>query len=752
MKTVIDTATQKYMPMNDVAIQQRSMTLMFTDIVGYSRLMGRDQTQTIAMLEDYRRILIEQIEKQTGTVIEFIGDAVFARFDTPLAAVNAAISIQKELFTFNHFRDKSLPRLQTRIGLHSGEVATKGKAVFGDDVNIAARLESIAVADGICVSKAVYDEVKEELKEPVLKLGVQPLKNIESKIKVYLVRPLGITFKTRLHFATRKLNQKLGAYRYPIVACTLTLMVAAIYFVPRWLVPGYDANYVEIADFKSLNKDDGTPDYFSSGISDGIRSQLANIRELYIIDEKQKMDAPLRIEGSVFRVDNNIRIEYRVFRKKNNVQIAGGKLDSKIKDVLILQDRTVGEIASKLAEEFGYKKLRHATGRLTVDLSAYDYYLKGNFSLSKQSTHGNIDAAIQMYNAALVHDRAFGNAYSGLCEAYRRKYLLTYDTEWTVKAGLMCSEALKIDPNDVKSLELMALIYSDKGNMDDALQTMQKARRLAPDSASIINAMATIYLKSNSPDKAEALHMSAIKNYPKNWQVFNDYAFYLMGRARYDDAIKNYKKVLKLSPNNLTAIQNIGVAYFYKGDLKKSAKYLEKSAEIEPYADTFYNIGTLYFYMGALGKAKYFYGEAWRLGKENPQYILGLGQSLYFTNEKVQAESMFRRAIELGQSELKKAPGNLSMYYALAISYAYLREFDHAWKMIEYANDNGPENIDLLYSKLVVSVIEKDQEKIIKNANLLLEKGFGEALLLSDPNFSILKEDYYFDRIDFDKK
>src|ERR1041384_3792586 len=147
--------------------EHREQTLMFSDIVGYSRLMGRDEALTIEMLGDYRKILLAHIAENDGIFIEFAGDAIFSRFDSALSAVKAAVAIQKHLQLFNQGRDKELPRLQTRIGIHKGLVLLRENAVLGDDVNIAARLEPLAVPDGICISKAIYDDIKIDVREPI---------------------------------------------------------------------------------------------------------------------------------------------------------------------------------------------------------------------------------------------------------------------------------------------------------------------------------------------------------------------------------------------------------------------------------------------------------------------------------------------------------------------------------------------------------------------------------------------------------
>jgi adenylate cyclase len=419
-------------------IQHCEQTLMFTDIVGYSRLMGRDEAMAVEMLGDYRKILLSHIEAQAGQLVEFVGDAIFARFDSAASATAAAIAIQQHLLAFNEARDKKLPRLQTRIGLHKGEVMLRDGAVFGDSVNIAARLEPLAVADGICISQTVYDEIRITLSSPAKRLGLQTLKNIEQKVRVFLIKPSGIGWRDHLHYFLRGLNKNIVTYRYPLTACLFAFIAAGIYFIPRWLVPGYTANYVEIADFQNLMNEKGDADYFSAGITEAVRSQLADMRDVYIVDAKEGIHAPIRLEGSVQKLDDNLRISYRLFRRKDNVQIAGGKLDGKYQDIFILQDRLVGEIARYLADEFELQNFRPAPLRLTGDVTAYDYYLRGLDLLDRPPSHENFDKSIQFFNTALIHDVNFSLAKSGICEAFWRKYQLTNEASWLVQAENYC--------------------------------------------------------------------------------------------------------------------------------------------------------------------------------------------------------------------------------------------------------------------------------------------------------------------------
>src|SRR5690606_37672956 len=132
--------------------------------------------------------------------------------------------------------------------------------------------------------------------------------------------------------------------------------------------------------------------------------------------------------------------------------------------------------------------------------------------MSKQASHKTYEDAIQMFNAALVHDNEFVGAFTGLCEAYRGKFQITSDVHWISKASLMCGEALKINSEEPKALERKGLLLADKGDIEGAISVIESARKIDPRSSSIVNALASVYLKNDDPEKAEVLHKAAVDN------------------------------------------------------------------------------------------------------------------------------------------------------------------------------------------------------------------------------------------------
>jgi adenylate cyclase len=730
----------------ELVTEHRELALMFSDIVGYSRLMGRDEALTIEMLGDYRKILLAHIEEHSGVFIEFAGDAIFARFDTSCAAVNAAIAIQKHLQLFNQGRDKELPRLQTRIGIHKGEVVLRDSAVLGDDVNIAARLEPLAVADGICVSKTVYDDIRLELREPVKPLGVQALKNIEQKIRVYLIKPTGLGWRDHMHYFWQACTKKIFAYRYPLTAMLISVIVAGFYFIPRWLVPGYTANYVEIANFQNLMNANGESDYFSAGITEAVRSQLADTRDVYIVESEKGIHAPVKLEGSVQKIGDNLRIVYRLFKREGNVQIAGGKLDGAYQDIFILQDRLVGEIAKYLAKEFKLKNFRPAPLKLTSDITAYDYYLQGMEFLNKPRSQENFDSAIQLFSQALVHDSQFLLADSGLCETYRLKNELVKSVSLIEKAERYCLKALAQDASLTKTYASIGALYRDTGRYEDAIKYLQQAKEKDPDDVSVSVALARTYDLMQNEASAEVIYKDAIIRAPRNWLAYQNYAYFLIRKGRHDEAIKNYDKVLNLTPENASALNNIGTAYLYKGEFKKAAQSFERATKNEPRGGLFLNAGTMYYFSGNFEKAVKMYQQALHLEPDNVEFLSSIADAYAFLEGKSAiADEYFRNAQLHAEKGIKSNPASVVEYQVVAMANIHFEKINQAKETIDKADKIDPGSVMSHYVRLRISVKEGDEAATRTYVGKLLAGGYSEKLILADPYFAVLKETRFQD-------
>ncbi|MFL0800183.1 MAG: tetratricopeptide repeat protein [Agarilytica sp.] len=729
-------------------MERRHLTLMFTDIVGYSRLMGQNEHQTIGLVDEYRRILLSRIQEFNGSVIEFIGDAVFASFDLPLDAVNAGMAIQNDLQQFNEHAKGDMPPLRTRIGIHTGEVTLKDGAPFGDDVNIAARLEPLAVADGICISEPVYQAIKADLHAPIKALGVRPLKNIDSKHRAYLIRPKGITYSTHLHYAVRTFQQKIDAYRYPLAIALVCLIAAGFYLVPRWLVPGYTANYVEIADFKNLMSEGGEADYFSAGITEALRSQLADMEDVYILDPSKGVRGPVRLEGSVQRLGDSLRIAYRLFRRKDNVQIAGGKLDGAYGDIFILQDRVVAEVGRYLADEFQLKFFRPAALSLTSDVTAYDYYLKGMEYLRMPETQENFDQAIKLFSTSLVHDNSFAEANAGICRAYHGRFKATRKSEFIEKAEEYCNRALLENDTVAQTYISLSLVFGATGRYSDAVKVLERAARLDSYDGDIGIFLARAYEEMGERVLAEKLFLSIIEAHPKNWRAYYDYSFFLIVDGRFQDAIDMAGESLKIIPENEPALGNLGVAYLYLGEFRKSAQAFEASVKVAPSSIGFSNAGTGYYYAEEYRESVNFFEKAIKLSPEDYRLRINFADALrYLSDREEEVREICLQALDLIRSEVVLNGVSTEVYQYRALAYLHLGEFEDAVESIEEALVLQPNGIDVLLTAVRVWTIMGDYDRALGVLKTIISNNYPINLLIAEPDLAPLRENHKYIKI-----
>ncbi|MCG6872752.1 MAG: adenylate/guanylate cyclase domain-containing protein, partial [Gammaproteobacteria bacterium] len=306
----------------------RLAAILFADIVGYSRLMGEDQADTLVLLARFREIVEDHIAREDGRVVEHIGDQVFASFDSAQAAVKAGLGLQNALAEFNaaeagRAEDR---RLQSRVGIHLGEVVEKDGDLFGDGVNVAARLESMAPPDWLCISGVVRDQLTDTSGITLIPLGRQPLKNIRHKVNVFLAAPAGLsaTARWRAHYQYRfgrRWGRPLGmALGGGALASALVAGILVLRSQPA------EAHYLAVSDFRNLAEEGDRGDYFSVGVTEAIRAQLASIPTLYLVDRKQDIGARLRLEGSVQRSAEQVRIVFRL-TSKDGETVGGGTVD-----------------------------------------------------------------------------------------------------------------------------------------------------------------------------------------------------------------------------------------------------------------------------------------------------------------------------------------------------------------------------------------------------------------------------------------
>jgi len=446
---------------------------MFSDVVGYTAIMGRDEQQALRALEDHRELLRLLLPKFNGRMVGEIGDGTLTAFHSAIDAVNCAREVQASLH-------QDQPDLKVRIGIHLGGVVFSNNTVLGDGVNVASRIHALAPPGGICVSAGVHDEIRNKPGTRFTDLGERRLKNVSRPIHVYQVVAGDLVAQPVTSSSGRGRRTALNAS-----AGVVILAVLAVVFVrSRSSAPTPAAGQASqprvIRSIAVLPLDnysgDPNQEYFADGMTDELTTDLATISALRVISRGSVMqykgahrpptpeiakalNVDAVVEGSVMRVGNNVRITAQLIDAPDDKHLWAKSYERDSKDVLAMQD----EIAQPIAKEINVDLTPDEQARLSsapiVNPEAHDAYLKGRYFISRPSDE-NVKTAIAQFEDAAKLDPGFALVYSGLSDAYvwagLNEGFLT-STEAMAKARETALKAVQLDDKSAEAHTSLAV-------------------------------------------------------------------------------------------------------------------------------------------------------------------------------------------------------------------------------------------------------------------------------------------------------
>jgi TolB-like protein len=446
-------------------VERRLTAILATDVAGYSRLTGLDEEGTHAQLQDHLRSLVDpKIAEHRGRIVKYTGDGLLAEFSSVVDAARCAVDVQRGMTE----RNADVPqekRIEFRIGINVGDVMIERGDIFGDGVNVAARLEGIADPGGICLSEAAYWQVRGKLELIFDGMGEQKLKNISEPVRVYRVRPTGAAATTR----------------------------------PSLPLP--DKPSIAVLPFQNMSGDP-EQDYFADGMVEEIITALSRFRQLFVIarnssftykdravDVKQvarELGVRYVLEGSVRKAGNRVRITAQLIEAETGAHLWADRFDGSLEDVFELQDQVASSVAGVIWPALQAAEIRRSAGRPTTDLTAYDLYLRA-LALAYSWERNGIVRSLGLLEQAIEHDPRYGTA---LAQAAARQYDLhvngwTEDPQATRRKGIdLARRALQVagDDPDVLSSAGFTLGYFGE-EIDVAIALLDRSLGLNPSSA-----------------------------------------------------------------------------------------------------------------------------------------------------------------------------------------------------------------------------------------------------------------------------
>jgi adenylate cyclase len=573
--------------MTDQNVTRKLTAIFYADVAGYSRLTGEDEAGTHRLLSAYLDTITSSIETYNGTVLHFAGDAILAEFATVSDAVICAVNTQDDLAA----RNRDLPddrKVQFRIGVNLGDVIVDRGEIYGNGVNVAARLESLAEPGGICVSAAVRDAVGTNLPLDYEDKGEQAVKNITEPVRVYAVRrkpdavmPPPSAGKTETPGTPKQ------RWLIPAVAACVALVVGVAILATNWgLIDGFgpkteqttateaepvsaacavseDKPTIAVLPFTNLS-DDPKQGYLSDGISEDIITRLARRpdmvvsartssfafkdKSLTVPEIARELGVGYVLEGSVQKAGDRIRITAQLIEAETGNHLWADRYDRDVKDLFAMQDEIAHRVSVELAVELTAGERARINFKSTKSYLAYDYFLRGMEAYARWTKKRN-ERARKLFEKAIELDPNYARAIAMLGWIYiarRHSQNWGYDPKKSMeRAEELANKALHINENSSTAYALLGWIDMFKGDYDQAINNGKRAVALEPNDLLQYNRLALTLRHAGRLNESDDVVVQAkcLSPYPPI-QLLSTEALnhYLSGR--YEEAIATSRQIL----------------------------------------------------------------------------------------------------------------------------------------------------------------------------------------------------------------
>jgi TolB-like protein/class 3 adenylate cyclase/Tfp pilus assembly protein PilF len=549
--------------------ERRLVAIFAADVEGYSRLMGADEVGTLRNLTQKRAILDGLIASYRGRIANTAGDSVLAEFSSAVDAVQCAVEAQAALAEANAGQ---LPdrHINFRIGVHVGDVMVKGGDLFGDGVNIAARLQTLASAGGVCVSGAAHDQVRKILPFVFTDLGAKQVKNIQEPVRAFAV-------------SAKSASAVAGSSN------TSTPLALP------------DKPSIAVLPFQNMSGDP-EQEYFADGIVEDIITALARMPWLFVIarnssftykgravDLKQVgRDLGVRyvLEGSVRSAGKRVRVTGQLIDAVTGAHLWADRFDGDLKDVFDLQDQITSSVVGALTPKLELAEIEYARRKPTESLNAYDCYMRGLASFHRGSRQSMTDA-LQFFDRAIELDPGFASAYgmAAWCFIIRNNNGWLPDTE-VERMTSRARQAARIGKDDPIALSVSGVVLAQvKGDLTGGAALLDRALILGPNLAAVwhLSGWVRLYLgqaKMAIEHMERALRLNPLD--PLHYAAQNGLAAAYFLDGQYDAAASCADRALHEQPNYSAAIRMAAASYALAGQVPKAQSYMAPMLKIDP--------------------------------------------------------------------------------------------------------------------------------------------------------------------------
>jgi adenylate cyclase len=602
-------------------IKRKLAAILSADVKGYSRLMGEDEEWTVHTLNTYKEVMGSLIQQHRGRVVGTAGDSVLAEFASVVDAVQCGVEIQQVLRAKNAMLPENR-KMEFRIGINLGDVIEEKDTIYGDGVNIAARLEGLAEAGGICISESAYQQIENKLPLRYDYLGEHEVKNIAKPVRVYRARIEPEAVPPKLGEEKKPVGKRLSRVALGIIAIIVIAGLVVLYqFVLRpspsktevaskekMIFPLPDKPSIAVLPFVNMSEDP-KQEYFSDGMTEEIITALSKVPGLFVIARNstftykgkpvkvkqvsEELGVRYVLEGSVRRSGDRVRITAQLIDALSGNHLWAESYDRDLKDIFALQDDitlkvltgvqaklTLGAEVVRAQQKYGEKYYGGKQG-----LNCYLKIMEGTDYADRRTVEDN-NVARRIAEDALATCPGVPTAYLLMAYVHSVDYWIgsTRSPQESIEKGIeLVQKALALDDTLAEAHSLLGFLYTQKREYDKGIAEGERAVALNPGGATVLVDYASSLNFAGRSEEAIPLLQKAIRLDPSGSQRnYTTLGNALMFTGRYEEAVSAYKKALQYSPNFLWVHIMLTATYSEMGHEKEAQAEAAEVLRINP--------------------------------------------------------------------------------------------------------------------------------------------------------------------------
>lgn len=697
--------------MTKEGFKRKLTAILSADVEGYSRLMSENEEATVRTITRYREILSTLIQQHNGKVVDSPGDNLLAEFASVVDSVQCAVAIQKEIKSLNDQLPENR-KMRFRIGINLGDVIHEDERLYGDGINIAARLEGLAEPGGICISGTSYDQLKNKLNLNIKNLGERSVKNIAEPVRVYRVMTEYEAIETN---SEKRKSIKRMALAAAISLIIIVGIVAGWYFYLRqptkvelasgeMAYPLLHMPNIVVLPFDNMS-DDPEQEYFSDGMTEEIITKLSMNSQLSVIARNsaffykgkrikiqqiaKELKARYIVEGSVRKAGNMVRITAQLIDATTESHLWAKTYEREFKDIFSLQDEIAQHIVATLNVKSREAEQKRVKRIPTENLTAYDALLRGLSHFSRLTKDEN-EKARKMFERAVELDPELASAYGLLGYSHLMDYSLRghRDTRTLEKVSKFARKAISLDDSSSLAHVLLANVYRTEGHFEQAISQAERALSLNPNSADAYLCMGTTFDSVGRSEEAVEAIKKAMRLNPHHAAYYNtSLAGAYRNLGQYEKAIDTLKSAVARNPDWIVAFIRLAQVYQDLGKYNDAIASLKEVLARDP--------DKIWAYFQLVIN----YLRIWEISQNQDPLILD-------------------RALEIAEKAVTISHSYLGNHIALSLAFLYRKQYEKAISEVEKIIALDPENADS-YALLAAIYISMGRSK---EANRNIEK------------------------------